>query len=601
MAKPPSSTAKIRKPATVAEPAPDPAAEPPVAFDAEGLKRVQDIIKNARATWFALLGALVFASITLASVKDVSFFVNTVETKLPLVGISVPVTSFFWAGSLLIAAIYAYFHLYLELLWQALGDAPARERPNPKSTDPAVKEGVRLADRIEPWIVADTALAARDWLRGASDNDKKNPTCSRDRAMPRISGFVAFGLVWLFGLAVIFWFWWRYMPAHEAQQTLFLGLVLTVTYFVRAASLASAWSHLKFPNGVTRRTVYWQWTAPLVFLAMVGTTLVRTGRPPVMQYEPVENPLLFGETVCAWRAVKEDIPPPLLCWRRSDFYDLVLKPAKANLRAEIVTEKPKDWQGKKIAETEFRLRWCRENTEFRCDNPFDPMKRKFESQAERDFQAAWQERWAAQLNAFSKPDLRDKDLRRANLISAKLEGVQLAGARLEGAVLAFAEMEGASLSYAQLQGAELGAAGLEGADLSNAKLENAELTFSRLEGANLASAQLFGKKDVLLDLISSRLAGANLTAAALRNARISTENVLGSKSFILSFGDASVLLPENFPPPCQWGKTRLSDPEFFGRWEGWVGLIGFVPLELSKDKFPAIPPPPGCDPPNAVP
>ena len=116
---------------------------------------LQDIIRNARATWFALLGALVFASVTLASVKDISFFVNTVETKLPIVGISVPVVSFFWAGSLLTAALYAYFHLYLELLWQALGDFPARD-----------KGGALLADRIEPWIVADTALRFRDWLRG---------------------------------------------------------------------------------------------------------------------------------------------------------------------------------------------------------------------------------------------------------------------------------------------------------------------------------------------------------------------------------------------------------------------------------------------------
>jgi hypothetical protein len=255
MAKTPSSAGKNRKPAANAEPAPDPAAELPVAFDAEGLKRVQDIIKNARATWFALLGALVFASITLASVKDVSFFVNTVETKLPLVGISVPVTSFFWAGSLLIAAIYAYFHLYLELLWQALGDAPAQEKKNPKADDPAVKEGVRVADRIEPWIVADTALRLRDWLRKPKIMpDFIGPhmpfhPASRERAMPWISGAVAFGLVWLFGLAVIFWFWWRSMPAHEAPRTLFLGLVLTVTYFVFGASLASAWSHLKFSNG----------------------------------------------------------------------------------------------------------------------------------------------------------------------------------------------------------------------------------------------------------------------------------------------------------------------------------------------------------------
>jgi hypothetical protein len=149
--KPTLPAAKKPPPADAQTPAPD----EPIPFDEDGLKRVGSIIKNARATWFALLGALVFASITLASVKDVSFFVNTVETKLPVVGISVPVTSFFWAGSLLIAAIYAYFHLYLELLWQALGDAPARIGGKP------------LADRIDPWIVADSALRLRGRLRGA--------------------------------------------------------------------------------------------------------------------------------------------------------------------------------------------------------------------------------------------------------------------------------------------------------------------------------------------------------------------------------------------------------------------------------------------------
>jgi hypothetical protein len=300
MAKPPSSTAKSRKPATAAEPAPDPAAEPPVAFDAEGLKRVQDIIKNARATWFALLGALVFASITLASVKDVSFFVNTVETKLPLVGISVPVTSFFWAGSLLIAAIYAYFHLYLELLWQALGDFPSRD-----------KDKVRLADRIEPWIVADAALRVRDWLRGAKENDR----CSRDRAMPWISGFVAIGLVWFFGIVVIGWFWWRYMPKHDPLWTLFLGLVLSVTYFVFGASLAGAWSHLKFENGQNRETPYWHWSVPLVFLCILAMTIVRTGKEPTVFhsgsisapdifYESEENPLILGDAICEWHRTK---------------------------------------------------------------------------------------------------------------------------------------------------------------------------------------------------------------------------------------------------------------------------------------------------------
>jgi hypothetical protein len=52
------------KPAAAPEPIaaearPPIADDPPVPFDGEGLKRVSDIIKNARASWFALLGALI--------------------------------------------------------------------------------------------------------------------------------------------------------------------------------------------------------------------------------------------------------------------------------------------------------------------------------------------------------------------------------------------------------------------------------------------------------------------------------------------------------------------------------------------------------------
>jgi uncharacterized protein YjbI with pentapeptide repeats len=645
MAKPPSSTAKNRKPAIAADPAPDPAAEPPVAFDAEGLKRVQDIIKNARATWFALLGALVFASITLASVKDVSFFVNTVETKLPLVGISVPVTSFFWAGSLLIAAIYAYFHLYLELLWQALGDFPARD-----------KDKVRLADRIEPWIVADAALRWRDWLRGNKVEDKS----SRDRAMPWISGFVAIGLVWFFGLIVIGWFWWRSMPAHDPLLTLFLGVVLCVTIFIFGTSFACAWSNLKFDNHESRRTIYWQWSVPLVLFAILVVTFVRTGKSPPLdadQYVSEENPLIFGETLCAWQVAKEQkinssvnttTPVPALqCWRHSDLFTAVLRPAPANLREVVFTEKPKDWQGKEIAETEFRVRWCKERGELKCANPLSLENRKFDDgTAEKEFQAAWQERWEALLAQMPKLDMRAVDLRGADLSSAQLEGANLSSALLQGAdlnnarlegsnlggallegadltgaileganlssarldsaylvdawlecaVLSFARLQGAKLYGARLMGADLSDAGLEGARLKFAQLQGANLSGARLEGADLQVARLFGKEGERLNLASANLRAANFEVTALRFAEVNADIMAQARNFQTSFGDASVKLPEGRQPPCQWGSGILPDNVYFGRWEGWLLEIRYDTFDLQTDEYPAIFPDPECIP-----
>ncbi len=67
--------------------------ENPAAPDfKEIIARINDISGYAKGTWFALLGVLVFSGITLLGVEDTDFFAAESETKLPLVGVSVPVT-----------------------------------------------------------------------------------------------------------------------------------------------------------------------------------------------------------------------------------------------------------------------------------------------------------------------------------------------------------------------------------------------------------------------------------------------------------------------------------------------------------------------------
>jgi uncharacterized protein YjbI with pentapeptide repeats len=611
-------------------PAPDTATP---LIDEDGLKRVSSIIQNARATWFALLGALVFASVTLASVKDLSFFVNTVETKLPLVGISVPVNSFFWAGSLLIAAIYAYFHLYLELLWQALGKAPARIGGKP------------LADRIDPWIVADSALRLRDWLREAKGEQR----ASCQRSMPQISGFVSFGLVWLFGTGVILWFWLRSMPAHDLQLTGVNGIVLIATLWVFCTSLTSAHNYLADSE------IRWRWRPvfSVAMVAVVGLTLVWTWIDP-WAGQPRET-VFYACDARQIEAGRRFCPGNI----RIDW----LRPAIADLREVVFTEKPKDWQSKEIAETEFRARWCKERGKPECANPLDPTNRKFESDLERPFQAAWKERWAAQLASFLKPNLKGRDFRGADmtlsafegadfndvtlngavlsfarldgadLSDARLSGVALSGARLDGANLSLATLDGANLSGAKLDGAYLGAASLLGADLSNASLDGADLIDARLDsatltgahlqdallsgavlvgatlggarldGADLSGARMFGMRTELLDLSSASLISANFHGSGFRFAKVSAENLAQVKEFLTSFGDASVSMPPGVAVPCQWGTTELSDAEYFGRWEGWASLLGDPDSysDLGSDAYPPVAPPPGCVPPPAEP
>ena len=89
------------------------------------LKHIEEVSKNARATWFGMLGVLVFGAVAVAGVEDRDFFTYGVETALPLVGVTVPTVPFFYAAPILILAIYTYLHLYLRF-YSMLSDRERR-------------------------------------------------------------------------------------------------------------------------------------------------------------------------------------------------------------------------------------------------------------------------------------------------------------------------------------------------------------------------------------------------------------------------------------------------------------------------------------------
>ncbi|MDJ0638025.1 MAG: hypothetical protein QNJ20_04265 [Paracoccaceae bacterium] len=119
----------------------------PAPFDP--LPRIEALTRNARTTWFTLLGALLFVGVTLMGVEHIDFYGVDRNTQLPLVSVSVPTRLFFYAAPLLTAAVYIYFHLYLIRLFYELGAAEETVQGKP------------LGQIVSPWLVSDAAL----WLR----------------------------------------------------------------------------------------------------------------------------------------------------------------------------------------------------------------------------------------------------------------------------------------------------------------------------------------------------------------------------------------------------------------------------------------------------
>jgi hypothetical protein len=141
---------------------------------------------------------------------------------------------------------------------------------------------------------------------------------------------------------------------------------------------------------------------------------------------------------------------------------------------------------------------------------------------------AWN-RWSEE-NRDIQPGLRRADLRKADLMCAKLGGADLREANLEGAKLGGADLHNANLRGADLIGADLGEAILARADLRDAYLREAILRKADLSGADLSGAYLIG----------ANLSGANLSAANLSRANLSGANVEGAIVGWSVFGDVDL-------------------------------------------------------------
>ena len=92
--------------------------------------------------------------------------------------------------------------------------------------------------------------------------------------------------------------------------------------------------------------------------------------------------------------------------------------------------------------------------------------------------------------AFRECDLRQVDMRKANLSCCDLQDARLQGSDLSAAVLSHARLKGANLEHALLSNANLQYCDLEGASLRFAILDGANLGAAQLQGADLRGAVL---------------------------------------------------------------------------------------------------------------
>lgn len=511
------------------------------------LDRINALTRNARNTWFALLAALVFVTITLMSVEHIDFYGVNRATQLPLVNVSVPTLYFFAAAPVLIAAIYGYLHLYLIRLWDALGAAPTQ------------LNGIRLGDAVTPWLVTDAALGWRAYKR---DDCSITP-----RALERSAMLLNPLLVWVSGILVLAALWWFSMPARTLWITGLAGLSLFVSLFAGAASLAAMLTRLRHLDQAREANIFAKAhsTFSLIFLVLV----------------------LFIAALSFERTT-----------------GLSHRLAPVNLFGEDIMVRPAGWLPYDIAKSEFFTLWCdRELQSENCDKletkvaAFDAGFKSYSKLELADqIHPVWHKKGRHKPN-FGGADLRKSFLAGANLTNAQLQHAILVGSQISWANLRDVQMQKANLRRAQMQGV----------NLTRAKMQETELTGAQLQGAKFNFSILTGSPKETNDLKKANLSKSANRGGALRFVDLSSAIFDSMTDFRNAFLDGSVALHQDFRTqmgnPCQWvNKVVEDDATFYGYWRGWVEANSSAPKSDKWNRIApreyqnvtAIPPPEGC-------
>ncbi|MEM7439831.1 MAG: pentapeptide repeat-containing protein [Pseudomonadota bacterium] len=501
--------------------------------DAEQLVRIDALTKNARTTWFTLLGVLLFVEITLLGVRDIDFYGYDRSTQLPLLGVSIPTRFYFWTAPALMAATFIYFHLYLIRLWAALGAAEATVNGGP------------LGRAVTPWLITDAALWLRNWRR--SDG------CTDVRPLEGLAALLNFSLIWAFGFWVGAHAWWLSATARDEWMTGVAAVALGAMVLAGLTSLLRLWQHLAKNEPRHRGTI--AWLAAIALIPFLGaSTYYRTVNPADWMSREGHRPV-WNETKQAieWRKVKF----PFYADRETIFFERFFTLAEIDLEGEDLVERPDNWLPYSMLREGFRRDWCTRTGNKICADL-----------SETDEQALHAEFWGRQKAALAnlrrpdwhgpgrpKPDFRGANLRstflvgldlsltemeRADLARAEMQGAILSRARMQEADLSNAKMQWVNLKSAEMEWASLNRAAMQRAKLRGAKLRSADLRGAEMQGADLSGAELQRASLNRAELQGADLEGAELQHADLRRAKMQRANLSYARMRRVDLSDAEL-------------------------------------------------------------
>jgi uncharacterized protein YjbI with pentapeptide repeats len=476
---------------------------PEAIGDFEGLKIIAEATSNAQKLFIAMLGGCLYCWLTTGTTKDAALLTNSASSPLPIIGTALPIVGFYLVAPILLLALYLYFHLNMQRVWEALADLPS-----------VFPDGRPLDKVADPWLLNGFVRAHFFRLR-----DERPP-------LSRMQQWLSILLAWCVVPVTLFVFWGRFLLRHHS-----LGTALHVGLLV--ASIGGGWMFYLLARatlrGAPRNPFFWAQALndgrTYKRIAGFSGACVLAVIFYLVSAKAIEGVSRNDGTFSLWRLVARSLE------------EIGFRPF-ADLGQQDVSTKPSNWTGDV---KEYPL----------VKGAHLPLANMHRANASGAFL----------VNA----DMHQAILSSADLSGADLSNANLSKANLVTANLSHANLSYANLSNANLVTANLCYANLSNANLSNAKLSTAKLlTRFMLEPPAHVFLQPLGTPSpwsptswrptprpappLVAYLFYADLSGANLSDANLAGVDLQTAKGLTKSQMAKALGDPNTLLPADLPP-----------------------------------------------------
>ncbi len=382
----------------------------------EGLSQVEEISRNARKVFFAVLLGCAYSWLTIATTTDARLLTNSPSSPLPIIQTEIPIAAFYWVAPVMLLTLYFYLHLYLQRLWRGLSRLPA-----------VFPDGRALDERAYPWLLNGLARA---YLSQLKDH---RPSLSR------LEIFLSTLLAWWMVPATLLLFWMRYLPRHD-----WVGTTLHIALIAIASAFWVLSRHLTKTTLRLEERPQYIWTKALGDGRTYKGAMLATG--------------IFGLSVIFYHlslGAIDGIPSRFL----SPTYTVSIP---MPLKFTLVLKFPNN------GVSEFQ-RWVPRAFELIHYSSFANLKEEEVSLKPPNWTGQDEEISLVKGASLKGRDLKFSNATRAFLVKADLRQANLTGANLVQADLRRANLEGADLNRTDLRGAILtGVVGLSQEQINRA-------------------------------------------------------------------------------------------------------------------------------------